>query len=479
MMNAARAHASNVLQRFRKPKITFSLILILLALYVLGLLIPQKWSFIGREQYEAWLAAHPVSGTVLDVTGFTDIYLSPVTLLFLALFYANLLLVVVDRIPLILKKTMVLKQREPVAFSPEDLMRSPRCREFGLGGMDRAAAGSRIASFFRLRTWYVRQSERRESTLAVKNRLSAFGFLLFHLSFLLCLTGGLTIYYTRFSGRIALTEGEAFEGNMTQFYAIDRQPKVLRELPSLSFRLEKAVFEYEDRQPSRLEAVLGVRYADTESIERIGVNRPVKLGSYTILPVNAGASPLFVVRDARNGTELDGAWVRLDASENREDMFRFDIMGDLDLYARFYADHVFENGVDRTRSLNIRNPAFRITVKRKNRVVEERTLRRGESMPVGRFLLEFRDVRRWVSFQVVREMGAEPLVLGFALAVIGLTMRLIFYRREIRVYQDGTRIWIDGTSEYYQHSFSEELGSVADALLAYIRGAEKGEASGT
>lgn len=460
----------NLLRWFRKPRVTFSLILILLTLYVLGLVIPQKVFFESREQYEGWLAARPLLGPALDYLGFTDIYTSPVTLMFLALFYANLLLVVAQRVPLVLKKALGREGGDALGFIIEDIKKSGRFREITVTDVDPQEAGRRIASFLRRRAWFVRQSENGERTLAVRNRLSAFGFLLFHLSFLLCLTGGLTIYYTRFSGRIALTEGEAFEGDLKQFYTIDRQPKVLRELPSLSFRLEKATFEYEDRQPSRLDAVMSVRFGAKETTERIGVNQPVERGAYTILAVNVGVSPLFVVRDAGRGVELDGAWVRLDAAEDREDMFRFDVMGDLDLYAKFYADYVIENGIERTRSLNIRNPAFCIIVRQKKTVIAEETLKKGESMVIGPYKFEFRDLRRWVAFQVVREMGAGPLVLGFALAVIGLTMRLIFYRREIRIFQNGERIWIDGTSEYYYHSFAEELDQLADALRLYIQG---------
>lgn len=469
MIDALRTQARNLLLKFRRPKVTFSLILILLALYVLGLIIPQKWSFDSREQYEGWLAARAALGPVLDFLGLTAIYTSPVTIAFLALFYANLIIVVFSRVPLILKKTMVLKQDGPVDFSLEDIKRSPRCRELELGGIAETEAGSRIASFFRRRAWFVRQSEGLESTLAVRNRFSAFGFLLFHLSFLLCLTGGLTIYYTRFSGKIALTEGEAFEGDLKQFYAIERQPKVLRELPSLSFRLEKAIFEYVERQPSRLEAVMSIDFEDNESTERIGVNQPVERGAYTILAVNSGASPLFVVLDAGSGTELDGAWVRLDATEDREDLFRFEVLRDLDLYAKFYADYVMENGKERSRTLNVRNPAFRISVRQKDRVIAEQTLRKGESMLIGPYMLEFRDLRSWVAFQVVREMGAAALVLGFALAVIGLTMRLVFYRKEVWIFQQGGRLWLDGMSDYYQHSFAEELDQLTDTLRLYIR----------
>jgi cytochrome c biogenesis protein ResB len=410
---------------------------------------------------------------VLDFLGFTDIYTSPITLVFLTLFYINLLLVVANRVPLVIKKALLRDRDEATAFTLDDLKRSGRCRELIIAAGDQKEAGNRIRSFFQNRAWSLRQTETGDKTLAVRNRLSAVGFLLFHLSFLLCLTGGLTIYYTRFSGRIALTEGEAFEGNLGQFYLIDRRPRVLRELPSLSFRLEKAVYEYEERQPSRLEAVLSIRSDDTGTTERIGVNQPVERGAYTILAVNAGVSPLFIIREAKTGADRDGAWVRLDATEDQEDMFRFDILGDLDLYAKFFPDYVVEKGVERTMSLNIRNPAFRISARQGDRVITEKTVKRGERMVIGPYVLEFRDLRRWIAFQVVREMGAGPLVAGFALAVVGLILRLIFYRREIRIVQNGERMWIDGTSEYYQHSFTDELDQLTDTLCRYVREGRK------
>ena len=134
-----------------------------------------------------------------------------------------------------------------------------------------------------------------------------------------------------------------------------------------------------------------------------------------------------------------------------------------------------ENGKEGSKSLNILNPAYHITVKQGETVVAEATIKKGQGMIFGPLLLEFRHLRHWINFQVVREMGAGPLVLGFALAVIGLTMRLIFYRKEIRIFQQAGSVWLDGTSEYYQHSFAQEMDGFAEALQQHIRGANPEE----
>ena len=57
---------------------------------------------------------------------------------------------------------------------------------------------------------------------------------------------------------------------------------------------------------------------------------------------------------------------------------------------------------------------------------------------------------------------------GFLFASVGLIMRLVFYQRRIRLaieYEDGKSIlYMDGRSEYFQHSFKDELGTIVKEL---------------
>jgi len=115
--------------------------------------------------------------------GFTEIYLSPVTLFFLTLFFLNLGTVIFDRIPLILRRALISDREGAMAWTADSLERSGRCRRLELPtGLDGAAVPGLLRDFFRKNFWYVLQGESPPRVLAVRHRLSAFGFLLFHLT---------------------------------------------------------------------------------------------------------------------------------------------------------------------------------------------------------------------------------------------------------------------------------------------------------
>lgn len=441
---------------FKRPKTTAFIILALLVIYFLGLVIPQKAFFQSRAQYEAWKGSVPLLFPFLDIIGFTDIAVSPVTLFLLVLFFLNLITVTTDRIPIILRRAYVSKDSIPV-FGPGDLKVSGGARKIDMSPQLASSAMKGISGYFRKKGWFVKEGREGGTLLAVKNRLTVFGFLVFHLSFLVLLAGGLLIFYTRFSGNIVLTEGQSFDGDVKQFRQISRQPKIMHALPSLLFSLEKVTMAYEGGLPSDLSVALRIRYEGEEKNEVIGINRPVKMGSLTMLATSVGVSPLFILRNAGDRKEIDGAWVSLNVLKGQEDSFSFENNPETVFHARFFPDYVLEDGKEKTRSPEILNPAFHITVKKNKISIAEATIRPGQAMVFEPYMLEFADLRHWAEFQVVREIGPAPLIAGFVLAITGLVLRLIFYRREVRVAVEGGTIYLAGKSDLYQDSFEEEM----------------------
>jgi len=306
-------------------------------------------------------------------------------------------------------------------------------------------------------------SEKVGKLFAVKNRWSAFGFLIFHLSFLFCLTGGLLIYYSRFSGRIMLTEGQAFEGDLTQF-RVTKDAKIMRALPPIYFRVDEVLLSYEQDQRADLFASLTILYKGEEKVERIGINQPARRDHVTLLVSNAGISPLFRIRSLSDGQELDGAWFSLNVLDGLEDRFQFDPKADLVFRARFFPDYVRTGKVETSRSKELRNPAFFLRVEQGERTIAEGTILMGQALVFGERMIEFADMRLWAEVQLVREIGPAPLVAGFALAVVGLVMRLVFFRKELRILVEGDTAYLSGQSEYYPHTFGEELDELVQRL---------------
>lgn len=438
------------------------IIFLLILMYFLGLIIPQKWMFDTRAEYLAWVG----SGTLnrfFDLSGFTDIYLSPVTLVLLVYFFVSLLLVSVGRVPVILKRAFLRGETPPVPLSEMKGGRDVRIITSAKGG---AETGETVKTFFRKRRWsLIRAGD--ESYHVVKNRYSPLGFLLFHLSFFICLISALLLSYTRFSGKLALTEGQYFENDIRQFHAISKKPRIMQELPSLGLLLDKVYPSYEEGVPTELTVELKVNYRGVVKNEVVGVNRPIRRGALSIIPESIGVSPLFVARDL-SGREIDGAYVSLKVLNGQEDSFRFGWDKKHTFHVLFFPDYTVEGGVEKTKSLELRKPALKLAALREGFPVYEGTLMTGEKADLGLYTISFEDVRYWVDLIIVREYGKTPLIMGFALALVGLVMRLVFYQKRLRIAveeADGRSVlYIGGRSDYLQHSFREEMARLLNDL---------------
>ena len=441
---------------FKSLKLTASVMAGLIMVYFLGLVLPQKWMFEGKEQYEQWLS-ESLLNWLLDLTGFTEIYTSPLTIILLGVFFINLLLVIDARIPLILKKSFI--GGGPPRINAAAVKASERTVEIQ-GGVDAARVAHGLRGVSRRLGYGLMQGEAKGTFMALKHRFSPIGFLLFHLSFLLCLLGALTISYTRFSGKLTLTEGQSFKGDIKQFHRIIDTPKMLKALPELRLRLEEVHPTYEHDVPSSLEALLMVSDSGGARMESVDVNKPVRRGALTIHANAIGVSPLVEIIGP-SGQVIDGAYVSLNVLNDQTDSFKFDTDSRYNFEVLFYPDHEVVDGRDTTRSIEMNNPVFYFMITEDDWQVFRGTVRPGQLVEFGNFKLKVSDIKYWVEFLIVREYGKYPLTVGFIFAAVGLVMRLIFYQKRILLVQephgDGQVVYIDGKSEYFPHSFGQEI----------------------
>ncbi len=444
-------------------KLTAVVISLLIAIYFLGLVLPQKWMFDTRDLYELW-KDQSVFNQLLDFIGFTEIYLSPVTILFLVIFFINLLVVTLNRVPVMIRRAY-LKGDMP-SFSASLLKSGKDVKVISNDkNIDRVAG--ELREYFKKKRWFFKGAKADNTYIAVKNRYSPIGFLFFHFSFILCLIGGIMITYTRFSGNLPLTEGQKFDGDMTQFRVLSSEPKILKRLPSLSLHLEKVQPSYDKGVPTELVASLNLKYGDDIKKEVIRINEPIKRGAMSIIAESIGVSPLFVIRGP-SGRQIDAAYVSLNVLGGAEDSFQFETDSRFGFAVRFYPDFVRDRGAPSTKSIEMKNPAMLLTVTKDSKVVHQGIIKLGEYADLGVYSIGFQDVRYWVEFLIVREYGKIPLIGGFIIAAIGLIMRLVFYQKRLRLAieheRDNTLIYIDGKSEFFQHAFKDELDALIKGL---------------
>jgi cytochrome c biogenesis protein ResB len=301
-----------------------------------------------------------------------------------------------------------------------------------------------------------------DNFLAIKNRFSPLGNILFHLSFFLILVGGLLTTYTRFTANLDLAEGEYFTGQLEQYTLPVRLPKI-GSSPSVRFYVERI----EPEVVNNVATDLRVYILDEEGKRHvIRINFPYKKDYTSFVIKNLGVAPLVILFDDKDN-EIDGAYVKLNVLKGRQDSF---ILGGYTFNVRFYPDFYEKDGLYGTLSEEMKNPVFEFTITDKG-VLKNHLIRTGEKLRVDNNFLLIPEFRYWVQFIVVRERGLSIVYAGFLIITIALIMRLVFYRREIRgiIDESSQLLRLGGRAEFYKNLFEEEFKKVKDSFSRSVQ----------
>jgi len=244
---------SAILKRFRSLRFTVMLMVCLLAIFLLGLVIPQQ-GLLGDELYGAWKASRPKVVAVLEFFSLTNIYTAPVTLALWGLFFLNLIVVMSVRIPMIWRRAVDRSIPRSTDEIKASRLHEPIPGEDAERGMW-ALKGSGYTVF-----------SETDAFRAIKNRFSPLATILFHLSFFLVLVGGVVSFYTKFTAYAAVAVGETFDGH----YLRTSPPKIGR-IPHMTFSVEKVKPTYFARD---LPVDLSVWLSTSQGNRTIGINKP-------------------------------------------------------------------------------------------------------------------------------------------------------------------------------------------------------------
>jgi hypothetical protein len=156
-----------------------------------------------------------------------------------------------------------------------------------------------------------------------------------------------------------------------------------------------------------------------------------------------------------------------------EDAFSFEKDESIKFKIRFFPDYILEDGVEKTRSIELNNPAIHLVIEKDGEVINKGTIMQGEYIDLGMHTkIGFKEIRYWAKFIIVREYGKMPLIAGFLFASLGLVMRLVLYQRRVRIAieyaGDKPIIYMDGRSEYFKHSYKDEMNRLANELEGFL-----------
>jgi hypothetical protein len=426
---------------------TSVVLMLLLALLLLATVVVPQRAVVGGAVIDRLVARGAPQKFVIETLGLDAVATSPLFIAVLALFYGNLIAVLIDRLPPTIGKMRV---RPPTAEALEQWVASPRAIEGTQGaGIDAGTIVAHLRGF-----GYRPQRVTTTSMYAVKHRYAAVGFLLFHASFFFLCAGGLLIWYTRFVGEMRVVEGQSVEAGNAR---VLRRPPA-GEIPRLAFTLDRMTPSFDRGEATDLRA--SVRFGNAAPVEA-WVNHPAERGSWSLLVNDVGIAPVLWLQDKR-GFGIDRVAVPADRSTAVMVPLAAGVVR-VEIPPRRRGDAFPAREMLATLPLDV-------VIREGEREVFRGALRPGEGavIPGGRVVLT--ELRYWAGIKLISERGGALLIVGFALVTIGATWRLLLHRRDLVIAWSGRSFQLAGHGEWFADRDRRELLQIAATL-------ERGHAS--
>jgi hypothetical protein len=429
-------------------RLTVALLLAASALLYLYLTVPQE-SLAGERVLVAWLEQSGALGRWSRALGLTDLLHSRLFWTTYGLLILNLSICLTRRLPAVVRLCR-LPDRRPQPGP--DWVR----RELSAPGIGSQA----LEAALRKRGYRTRVDG--AVLYGLRGRFACVGHWVFHAGLLALLVAGgwLGAAPAPFRGTVGVGEDEPFDLGTARLVSANRP--LDEGLAPLRFRLDRIDLSLEDGKARRFQATVTRPQGAQEAL---GVNRPYRSPPYQVLLHGFGYMPGWAIENAR-GRPVKGAWVKLVPYPiEEEDWFSLG-PPDSGVQLRFYPDHQQENGEDRTRSQELRNPRFRAKLRWRGAEVYEGLLEPGERVALDgdRAFYFLPEIRRYGLLDVVEERGQAPVFACLGVVIAGLLVRYARIRKEVVVRVGEGWIEIHGRGEIFVHLFAEELDELAADL---------------
>ena len=276
-----------------------------------------------------------------------------------------------------------------------------------------------------------RAREEGEGLWGVRNRWTAMGTFLFHGAFFLVAAGFLATSIWRSEVKTWVAVGERFEGRPDQFLPSERggnagKPEIA--LPDFEVLEIEPAFWKDILLFTQLKARLAFP-GGNERITRI--NRPLMAGWDTFMRLSGfGYAPAYTLYGP-DGRPVDAAVARL----NLFPPGQRDTLTLAGLPHRVYLivipDAAVTSGGPVMRGLDLADPRIAVRIYRGRLDLGSALLKPGEAITFEGYTLRFDEIRYWGEFTTVRDPGALVILAGFAIGLIGLSLKLRGRRGEV------------------------------------------------
>lgn len=423
-------------------KTVLVLIALLVAAMAVGYLFPQRFSS-TPEIAEKWRKAHPLLAPLHEGFGLDHVHTAWWFAAILSIFTISLLLSTMEQVrtsgrmasaPLPPAKV----EGEKVSVSAEEL-----AGIMGQAGYRRMKGAGGVIRFARHPWGY-------------------WGNSLFHAGMALVIVSSLVIVMTEKRGLLHLFEGETYTPGvpwLSEESGILAGPFVL-PAPVRLDRVGAEFWETDDLKQLTMEISF---WGPDGPPERglLAINRTLDWGSLRVCQDQTFGSAFFVEFTTPDGVK-HGEILQIHNPSGREKAgygnFRFSWAPYL-LKAKYYADYA-------RRTIVSEEPLLVLRLMDGDRVVGERSLRKGESGVLGPYAVKLVKSSRWGGLIFADITGMSGIFLGFSIIILGGALNYFTPPREFRAVKTETGFLVAWKGTRFEEFYMEEREGVMAALKA-------------
>ena len=261
-------------------------------------------------------------------------------------------------------------------------------------------------------------------------RLRRLGFLILHISILVCMAGGFVSAAFRMSGLIILTEGQTFKDQYQNYSKLIEGPFRKEQHDKFEVELIDAQFEAPtDWWAGRKHSSIRLSTNETDPfIAEIEFNQPFRFKKITFTVQEIGFSPEISITSRNPQIPPFNGFIALKVWGVNKDREHRDFLplphSDQRLMLNLFPSHSISNGVAIKTSETVENPALTVHLESSDGIqTPKQLIEPGKRVEVDDLNIHFGELRYWASFLVVQDPGYPIVCISFWMAIIALVLR--------------------------------------------------------
>jgi hypothetical protein len=261
-------------------------------------------------------------------------------------------------------------------------------------------------------------------------RLRRLGFLILHISILVCMVGGFISAAYRSTGQIILTEGQTLQDQPRSYSKLSAGP--FRKNQHDKFNIELVEAKYEaptDWWAGRKFTSIRLRADDAEACAaEIEFNQPFKFNKLTFTVQEIGFSPEIFITSRNPRIPPFKGFIALKVWGVNKDREHRDFLplphSDRSLVLNFFPSHAISNGVAVKTSEAVVSPALTVHLESSDGAqTPKKVVEPGQRVALDGLNIQFGELRYWASFLVVQDPGYPIVCFAFWTATAALILR--------------------------------------------------------